>query len=79
MSAAQPLIAVLVLALLIHLGMAVRTGLALRRVGVPAGRAWTASLLAWPLVRRIVADDGQGDEGEGEGDDGPADERGEGG
>jgi hypothetical protein len=51
----EPLIAVVGLALLVHLGMAVRTALALRRVGVPALRAWTAGLLAWPLVRRAVA------------------------
>jgi hypothetical protein len=54
-TATQPLVAVLVLALLVHLGMAIRTAIALRRVGVPAPRAWTASLLAWPLVRRLVA------------------------
>jgi hypothetical protein len=51
----QPLVALLMLGLLVHLGMAVRTASALRRVGVPASRAWTASLLAWPLVRRLVA------------------------
>jgi hypothetical protein len=55
----EPLIAVVGLALLVHLGMAVRTALALRRVGVPVVRAWTAGLLAWPLVRRAVA--GHGD------------------
>jgi hypothetical protein len=54
-TATQPLVALLVLALLVHLGMAIRTAIALRRVGVPAPRAWTASLLAWPLVRRLVA------------------------
>jgi hypothetical protein len=51
----EPLVAVVGLALLVHLGMAVRTAVALRRVGVPALRAWTAGLLAWPLVRRAVA------------------------
>jgi hypothetical protein len=55
MTAMQPLVAVAVLGLLVHLGMGVRTAVALRRVGVPATRAWTASLLAWPLVRRAVA------------------------
>jgi hypothetical protein len=50
----QPLVALLVLGALVHLGMAVRTALALRQVGVPAPRAWAASLLAWPLVRRAV-------------------------
>jgi hypothetical protein len=55
MSWRQPLLALLVLALLVHLGMAVRTAVALRRVGVPAVRAWAAALLAWPLVRRIAA------------------------
>jgi hypothetical protein len=55
MSWYQPLVALLVLGLLVHLGMAVRTALALRRVGVPAVRAWAAALLAWPLVRRIAA------------------------
>jgi hypothetical protein len=59
-TATQPLVALLVLALLVHLGMAIRTAIALRRVGVPAPRAWTASLLAWPLVRRLVA--GRSDE-----------------
>jgi hypothetical protein len=60
----EPLIAAVGLALLVHLGMAVRTALALRRVGVPALRAWTAGLLAWPLVRRAVA--GHADETAGE-------------
>jgi hypothetical protein len=55
MSGTQPLVVVVVLALLVHLGMAVRTAVALRHAGVPAARAWTASLLAWPLVRRAVA------------------------
>jgi hypothetical protein len=59
----EPLIAVVGLALLVHLGMAVRTALALRRVGVPTLRAWTAGLLAWPLVRRAVA--GRADEAAG--------------
>jgi hypothetical protein len=60
----EPLIAVVGLALLVHLGMAVRTALALRRVGVPPVRAWSAGLLAWPLVRRAVA--GRADETAGE-------------
>jgi hypothetical protein len=51
----EPVIAVVGLVLLVHLGMAVRTALALRRVGVTPLRAWTAGLLAWPLVRRAVA------------------------
>jgi hypothetical protein len=51
----EPIVAAVVLALLLHVGMAVRTATALRRTGVPAVRAWTASLLAWPLVRRAVA------------------------
>jgi hypothetical protein len=61
-SVRQPLIAVLVLALLVHLGMAVRIALALRGVGVPGGRAWTASLLAWPLMGRVLAVHAEGDE-----------------
>jgi hypothetical protein len=56
MSWRQPLLALLVLALLVHIGMAVRTAVALRRVDVPVVRAWTAALLAWPLVRRIAAE-----------------------
>jgi hypothetical protein len=55
MSGTQPLVVVVVLALLVHVGMAVRTAVALRHAGVPAARAWTASLLAWPLVRRAVS------------------------
>jgi hypothetical protein len=51
----EPLIALLGLGLLVHVGMGVRTALALRRVGVPAARAWPAAMLAWPLVRRAVA------------------------
>jgi hypothetical protein len=70
-TATQPLVALLVLALLVHLGMAIRTAIALRRVGVPALRAWTASLLAWPLVRRLVA--GHSDEAGGSDEPGHAD------
>jgi hypothetical protein len=51
----EPLIALLGLGLLVHVGMGTRTALALRRVGVPPSRAWPAGLLAWPLVRRAVA------------------------
>jgi hypothetical protein len=51
----EPVVAAVALLLMLHVGMAVRTATALRRTGVPAGRAWTASLLAWPLVRRAVA------------------------
>jgi hypothetical protein len=64
-SGAQPLVAVLVLGLLVYVGMGTRTAVALRRAGVPAGRAWAAGLLAWPLVRRAVtpADDVDDDGG----------------
>jgi hypothetical protein len=71
-TATHPLVALFVLALLVHLGMAIRTAIALRRVGVPAPRAWTASLLAWPLVRRLVAghsDDAGEEDGAGARDD----------
>jgi hypothetical protein len=70
----EPLIAVVGLLLLVHLGMAVRTALALRRVGVTPVRAWMAGLLAWPLVRRAVAGHAEGDPdgGDAEGGPGPA-------
>jgi len=49
------LIAVIVLALLVYVGMGIRAALLLQRQQTPAPTAWLAGLLAWPLVRRIVA------------------------
>ena len=50
------LVAFVVLALLVYVGMGIRTALLLHRQGTPAPTAWLAGVLAWPVVRRIVAD-----------------------
>lgn len=49
------LVAAVVLALLVYVGMGIRAALLLRRADVPGPTAWLAGLLAWPLVRRIVS------------------------
>lgn len=50
------LTAFLVLAVLLYVGMGIRTAVMLRRQGTPTVTAWLAGLLAWPLVRRIARD-----------------------
>ena len=50
------LTAFLVLAVLLHVGMGIRTAVMLRRQGTPTATAWLAGLVAWPLVRRIARD-----------------------
>ncbi|MFA9428687.1 hypothetical protein [Egicoccus sp. AB-alg2] len=60
------LVAFLVLALLLYVGMGIRTAVMLRRQGSPTVTAWLAGVLAWPLVRRIASsagDDHQDDAG----------------
>ena len=47
-----PLGAMLGLGVLVWLGMGVSVATLLRRADVPAGRAYGASLLLWPLVLR---------------------------
>ncbi|MBS3941582.1 MAG: hypothetical protein KG028_11545 [Actinobacteria bacterium] len=49
------LVAVIVLALLVYVGMGIRVALLLRRQSPSGPTAWLAGLLAWPLVRRVAA------------------------
>lgn len=56
------LIATVVLALLVYVGMGIRAALLLRRAGVPGPTAWLAGVLAWPLVRRIVSQQQPGED-----------------
>jgi hypothetical protein len=45
-----PLTAFVVLAVLVWVGMGVSTATLLQRAEVPALRAWTLALVAWPAV-----------------------------